>query len=281
VLSSIKNFLTQPYPDEDHLKAILTDGVRTGLLISFILYFFRPFNMEGAQDLLSVSLMFGAITTGTSIIYDLVMTRLIGINRDHPRWTFIRWILYICGLMVFIAIANYVYMTVWLLNQPFYWLGLWYMLRGVLLIGVFPVTIFGALKMIKLLKKNQGIAASIEPLVAATPSKAQIALPTHNSTATWSVDPQHILYVEAQQNYVTITYVNDQYGISKEMIRNTLSNIADILSASSIIKCHRSYLVNKNRITDVSGNAQGLKLQLTGLEGATVPVSRKYIPLFR
>jgi len=261
MLAKAKEFLLQPYPDEDHLKAIIVDGVSTGMLIFFILYFFRPFNMDGAEDLLGVSLIFGMITAATSISYDLMMTRLIGINRDHPRWTFIRWISYIIGMMVFIA--------------------MWYMLRGVLLIGVFPITIFGALKMIKLLKRNQGIAANIEPPVKSTSAQASITLPTHNSTATWSVDPQHILYIEAQQNYVTITYVNDQQGHSKEMIRNTLSNVADALSESSIIKCHRSYLVNKNHISDVSGNAQGLKLQLSGLEGATVPVSRKYIPLFR
>ncbi len=281
MLTHIKNFLTQPYPDGDQLKDILIDGLRTGVLIFFILYAFRPFDIGRADDVLVTTLIFGVLTAATSILYDLVMTRIIGINRDHPSWTFWKWIVYITGLMICIAIANYVYMTIWIMDQPFYWLGLWFMLRGVLLIGFFPITIFGALKMIKLLKKNQGIAAGISPRTRSPQTKRIIELPTYNSSATWPVDPDKILYVEAQQNYVTITYVNDQNVIAKEMLRNTLSRIATALSDTSILQCHRSYLVNKSRIQQVSGNAQGLRLQLDGIEPPSVPVSRKYISLFR
>jgi DNA-binding LytR/AlgR family response regulator len=41
----------------------------------------------------------------------------------------------------------------------------------------------------------------------------------------------------------------------------------------AFFRCHRMYLVNLQRVISVSGNAQGLKLQLDGLEEA-IPVSR-------
>ncbi len=281
MLANAKEFLTQPYPDEDHLMALLRDGILSGLLIFFILYVFKPFDIASADHQLETTLIFGTITAVTSILYDLVMTRIVGINRDHPRWTFWKWILYIVVLMIFIAIANYIYMTIWIMDQPFYWMGLMYMLRGVLLIGIFPITIFGAIKMIQLLKKNQNIAANIQPKVSTSKTPSSIDLPIKNSTATWTIDPDKILYIEAQQNYVTITYVNESQGVATEMLRNTLSNIADALSDTSIIRCHRSYLVNQSSIKQISGNAQGLKLTLHNMDKATVPVSRKYISLFR
>jgi len=280
MLKEIQAFINQPYPDRDDLKSILISGLSTGALIFFILYVFQPFDVGEAPNILWTTLMFGAITAGVSIMFDLIAIRLIGINREHPNWTFIKWISYIVVLMVFIAIANYVYMTIWLLDQPFYWLGMWYMLRGVLLIGIFPITIFGALKMVRLLKQNKNIASGLSPPVESIAEKSVVQLPIQKSSSTWSVDPNDILYVEAQQNYVTIIYKSDE-SVTKEMIRNTLGNIDQALSKTTVIRCHRSYLVNKNRIVDISGNAQGLKLHLADLSDRTVPVSRKYIPIFR
>jgi len=59
--------------------------------------------------------------------------------------------------------------------------------------------------------------------------------------------------------------------------RISLTSFEKQLDASNLQRCHRSYLVNLNKVTNVSGNAQGLRLTLT--DGAIeIPVSRKYIP---
>jgi len=74
------------------------------------------------------------------------------------------------------------------------------------------------------------------------------------------------------QNYVVINDIT----LSKQTFRSTLSKLADELLVYNIVRCHRSYLVNINAIKSVSGNAQGLKLQLKNTE-QIIPVSRKYI----
>ena len=47
--------------------------------------------------------------------------------------------------------------------------------------------------------------------------------------------------------------------------------------ADSIIHCHRTFLVNSDKIAEAQGNAQGFTLQLHGTD-ETIPVSRKYVP---
>ena len=280
MLQDIKTFLLQPYPDRDDFKSIALSAFLTSALIFFILFGFRPFDIGRADNVFLTSLQFGLITGVVTMVYELSLVHIFKVSREEPSWTFLKWIMSIMVLIVFIAIANYAFMTVRLLDQPFYWMGLWIMLRGTLMIGVFPVVIFGSFKMIRQLKQNQGIAASITTAPADTEDTHTVHLAIQKSTATWEVRPSDILYIEAQQNYVVIAYKSD-HEVKKEMLRNTLSNIADALVNTSVIRCHRSYLVNQNRIERISGNAQGLKLFLTDLTDTAVPVSRKYIPVFR
>lgn len=280
MIKQIKEFLSQPYPDRDDFKSIALSAFLTSALIFFILFGFRPFDIGRADDVFLTSLHFGLITGAVTMLYELSLVHIFRVSREEPSWTFLKWFMSIMVLMVFIAIANYVFMSLQLLEQPFYWEGLWIMLRGTLMIGVFPVVIFGSFKMIRKLKQNQGIAASIKTFQADTDDTRTIHLAIQKSSATWAVRPSDILFIEAKQNYVVITYQSDDV-IKKEMLRNTLSNIAESLAGTSIIRCHRSYLVNQHRIDEISGNAQGLKLFLTDLADRAIPVSRKYIPVFK
>ncbi|MEM9261690.1 MAG: LytTR family DNA-binding domain-containing protein, partial [Bacteroidota bacterium] len=66
----------------------------------------------------------------------------------------------------------------------------------------------------------------------------------------------------------------------EETIRATLSGLEQQLRASTILRCHRSYLVNPNHIRQARGNAQGLRLSLVALE-EEVPVSRAYVSQLR
>lgn len=280
MFKNIRAFLLQPYPDRDDLRSILKLGLYTGILIFFILYFFRPFGMDDADNVLEITLIFGLISAVASVGYDLLMVYIFRINREHPNWTFIKWLCYVIGLMFCITIANYFFVILFVLKQPFYWKGLLIMLRGVFLVGVFPSTIFGGFKMIRLLRQNQQLANSIQPTISTYSPGAVIDIPILKSRSTWSIDPNQIYYVEAQQNYVAIIYESDG-SIKKEILRNTISNVANALVDSTVIRCHRSFLVNNTKVRDISGNAQGLKLHLDDMDGQTVPVSRKYIPIFR
>ena len=70
-----------------------------------------------------------------------------------------------------------------------------------------------------------------------------------------------------------VFYVQDGQ-LKNRMLRTTLKKMEDALAEhSQFFRCHRTYLVNLEKVQRVSGNAQGYRLHLEALE-ETVPVSR-------
>ena len=91
---------------------------------------------------------------------------------------------------------------------------------------------------------------------------------------TVEINLDSLLFIEAEKNYITIIQENEK-GIYKKLLRLSLVKAQDQITQKSIIRCHRSYLININSIKSVSGNSQGLKLNFS--EGLPeIPISRKY-----
>lgn len=84
-----------------------------------------------------------------------------------------------------------------------------------------------------------------------------------------------LLCFEANDNYTAIYYLRDG-KVKKELYRITLKKIEDqVKGYGQIIRCHKSYIINVGMVSKVTGNAQGYKLQMTGVE-VLIPVSRSF-----
>jgi two-component system LytT family response regulator len=93
------------------------------------------------------------------------------------------------------------------------------------------------------------------------------------------IEVTDLIYVEALGNYVNIVY--ERNGIKKITIRETINKIEQKISLSKMIyKPHRSYLVNLHYISNVTADAQGLKIHFKDI-GIAIPVSRNKIKEFR
>ncbi len=103
---------------------------------------------------------------------------------------------------------------------------------------------------------------------------------TSSDILLYDIQTSKIKYIEALQNYIKIGYLNSEEKLSEKMLRTTLKQVTSEVKDTAIVKCHRSFLVNREAITATTGNAQGLLLSLSNCD-KKVPVSRKYIPIFR
>ncbi len=279
MIKKLLHFLNQPYPDEDDLRSVITGALSGGLIVSVILALFQPFGLhEAGSDVYYYCMVFGVISVVVAVIFDLLSVYVLGLRRDSPDWTLWKWVVSITVMVLLIAAANFTYISYAFVGSfdPSRFGFILYITAAV---GIFPVFIFGTLRTIKSLKANQQIAQSIKPKTSDVVN-SMVDLPILKSKATFKIDTQSILYIEAMQNYVNV-FFSDGNQVKKEVIRNTLTAIEKAIPTPSIIRCHRSYLVNKDKIRKVEGNAQGLQLYLTGNDAKPVPVSRKYIPIFR
>jgi hypothetical protein len=91
-----------------------------------------------------------------------------------------------------------------------------------------------------------------------------------------SVKTADLLYLQAADNYVTIFY-NHQQKPAKYMLRSSLKLIETELAYSSLIRCHRSYMVNFEKVKIIRREKDGLKLDLESPVPIEIPVSKTYM----
>ena len=113
----------------------------------------------------------------------------------------------------------------------------------------------------------------------ANKSKSRITITAQNEKDKLVFRNADFLFAKSDGNYVEFFIKKENGGISREITRNTLTNVEEqFLNYKYILKVHRSYIVNLQHVQSVSGNAQGYKLTLSNTN-IPVPVSRTYIPV--
>ena len=85
-----------------------------------------------------------------------------------------------------------------------------------------------------------------------------------------------ILYIEAQENYVSIHYMEGE-NQKEYSLRQSMRGIEELMDKHGIIRCQRSYFVNPRHVKVLRKDKEGMiqaELDITG--SRPVPVSPKY-----
>jgi hypothetical protein len=90
-----------------------------------------------------------------------------------------------------------------------------------------------------------------------------------------SVRNDQLLWIEAADNYVKIHYQH-KGKITSFMVRNTLKTIETEFSATSLIRCNRSTIVNFDRVKILRKDHEGIFLGLDQELVPDIPVSKTY-----
>lgn len=274
-LNRIVALIKKPFPDDGAMWSYAKISIALSLFVTFFLFVFRPFGLSTLEsDAFIICLGFGSMTFVGAMVYELSVGQLLRLTGWRTKWTFGKWIINTLGQVIFISMANFIFARLIIIGN-IDWSLFPTMLYSTFMIGVLPVTTLGAWLVYQQENKYKGIAHEIN----------RVKTPASNNKDSKSISifdiPVHqIKYIEALQNYVKIAYLNAEGDLKIQTERETLKGILTKAEGSSIVKCHRSYLVNKEAITNASGNAQGLLLSLSGCD-KEITVSRSYVPLFR
>lgn len=84
-----------------------------------------------------------------------------------------------------------------------------------------------------------------------------------------------IVYIESADNYVIINYESNN-KMTSFMLRNTLKRVAHELRDMPIKRCHRSYMVNFERITALRRKNDEVSLEFDIVDIKEIPVSKTY-----
>lgn len=92
----------------------------------------------------------------------------------------------------------------------------------------------------------------------------------------FSVKKENLLYLESAENYVNICYLNKD-KVSRYLLRDTFKKIEKNFSGTDIVRCHRCFMVNFDKVKVIRKDKDGLKLELDVPSVADIPVSRTYV----
>ncbi|MCU4154772.1 LytTR family transcriptional regulator [Carboxylicivirga sp. A043] len=94
-------------------------------------------------------------------------------------------------------------------------------------------------------------------------------------TMRFSIKLDDLLYLQGADNYVTIHY-SDHQKHEKFLLRNTLKQLESTLKPLDVVRCHRSYMVNFQKVKLIERTKEGLRIKLNSQPSIEVPVSKTY-----
>ncbi len=289
----MRSFLLQPYPFSHNVnnKLLVCGGV--GLFITLFLALFEPFGFDELSAAIKWqhAIGFGVVTFLVSVFLQTAVPWWFPALFHEEGWRSWKEIVFLLLTTLFIGAANYGLMLV-LYPQTTSLAGFFRAQLITLQVGVFPVVAIVFMKQMVMYRRfaAQAEAASddIHALgdVPAKPAESPFLAPPlltlqgDNQKETVTFPADDLLFIASADNYVRLHLLQNS-EMKTVMLRSTLKKMEEQLAGQlQFFRCHRMYFVNLRAVEEVSGNAQGLKLHLTGGAGP-LPVSRSLTEIVR
>ncbi|MCI4669667.1 MAG: LytTR family transcriptional regulator DNA-binding domain-containing protein [Bacteroidia bacterium] len=274
---SLKQWLNKSYPliQKPKDKALLLVGFSLFTWVFLLIY--QPFGAAEITENRSLFLMgFGLmVAMGLFITYFLV-PRWFSRIFDGEKWQIKKEILFILLSLLVIAILNYLYNSqIGATFAPQHSLAEFV---GITVsVGIFPI--IGMVYLVErfLSRQNQSRADQLNSRIDKPESlteKQMLQIQSESSRAkAFTLNLDDFLFASSDNNYVIVHYLENK-KLKKELIRLSMRKLEQQLSAYSEIKrCHRSYMVNKEKVVKFKGNARSLTLELEQYD-LPIPVAR-------
>ena len=108
--------------------------------------------------------------------------------------------------------------------------------------------------------------------------KRLIIFKDDNGKIKFSVLPKDLLLLESTDNYVSVFYILGN-KVQRKLLRNTLKNMEEMLKENSIVRCHRSFMVNPANVEFMQKESKKFNIKIKHID-KSIPVSDKYSSRF-
>lgn len=89
------------------------------------------------------------------------------------------------------------------------------------------------------------------------------------------VAAKDLLYIKGADNYLRIHYI-DGSKVGSSIIRGTFKNIEDDMKLRGVVRCHRSFMVNRLHVRVFEKAKDGFVVRLDTSDPIEIPVSKNY-----
>ncbi|MDR6464147.1 LytTR family DNA-binding domain-containing protein [Chryseobacterium sediminis] len=265
------SFASYPYPKSESFKEIFVSSLGAGILVYLFLIIFQPFGTETFHHPYKFLLLFPyCLIFGTVFFIANLMTS------RFSNWNIGAELSKIIFILFLGSILSYFYNSLFLSHVQLDLGNYFYMLLYSLAVGI-PISIIYILSRYIYLKNiHENTARNIsQHLPVFAPKLQENILQISAQNIELSINENYFLCVQSMENYCTFYFLENNI-VKKLLVRISLSNALQQIETNSIKKCHRSYIVNLEKVKNLKGNAQGYKLLLPEID-FEIPVSRSFI----
>lgn len=282
MLMPLREKLDSPFPyylNDDRKNTLLCIAI--GL---FVILFHVVYKTPGTQGIVltfAQKSLFGGVTFLVMFVHIVLIPNIFTFSFvDTLRWTVKKYILHVLWICLVIACFNTLIDKLYICTDKPMAEIIPHVFQQIALTGIIPIAIMTLLLKNNMLQQNLKSAISANQQISKIKDlKSEVSKTSHASTTIYSDTSEtltfklpDLLFIEADDNYSTVVWKNG-HGVEKKLLRINLKNIESQLNNTYAIRCHRSYIVNVHAITNVTGNANGYKLQVRDTD-FSIPVSR-------
>lgn len=279
--SKLVQFLNFPYPFYENSFQAVKISLSIGIFIGFFCYYFAPFGMIHIDPYSRMG--YGVVSFLICSFFMIVLPMFFPRSLSTSKWKIYKELIWILAINLTLAFGNYYYSAVIFVEnyklefnlRVFIWVFL-----VTITIAIIPAItiilykqIFVYKNIVKEVKKiDAKLVMKNNPLHKV---KEEIEINSEVLKENLKLNINNLVFISSSGNYVEVYFLEDS-ELRKKVIRSSISRIENQFKEfNNILRCHRSYLINLNKIDRVTGNLQGYQLHFEGIEDA-VPVSRSY-----
>jgi len=265
------NLFSVPYPKTSIFSFVKIMALIC-LSVIFILTVLQPFGTASFQHEYKYPLLagYGVVIFLVALLYYIFTDKIISF-KTMDKWSVVHEISFLFSALILCLVGCYFYWG-FAFGARMSTIQFFYFLLYAFSVAIFPVAAY--MLFIYLKYKEVKMVGNDEPITTDT----SIVLKGTNKKETVVLNPDDLLFVESNNNYVILNIV-EEGKVVRKMIRSTLNNLQTQLS-DNFLKCHRSFIVNKGKILKINGNVTNSKLTVNGSE-YKIPVSRNRVDEIR
>ena len=261
-------------------KRYLLGSVVFVLTFSFLfMAVYSPFSMTAwfsitDMEHLSMTVSFYMVALSIMIVSKLVMSQM----QSRVNFTAYKYILWVIAEIIIISIAYTHFTFVFVPSIEETPINLLLKAFGcILLIIAIPYTILTLYAAYKS-KTEELEMLQYEMQLNSEPSvmyPSLVNLYDYNGNLKLTINSESLYYMESQDNYIKIFYENNGKLLSY-MLRSRTKTIEENLADTSMVRCHRSYMVNVMKINHIRKGGKARYIVLSHDDIKPIPVSKSY-----
>jgi hypothetical protein len=270
----LKEYLNQPYPMfKDRWKLVIS----ISMFIGSFMMIFRPFGTAFQGRYSELMLAGYGLISFVILVFDLFVVRQFFRKWfDAAAWNVRKQILWLIFIIFSIGIGNFLYSAA--VFSSWTWRLFLSFQLYTLLVGIIPIVGLTLISRNHLLSRNLKQAEDFNRELKLRAGETQhhiVTLIPDNGKDRLEIAGENLLYIESIGNYIKVFHVRDK-NLVVDILRCALKRAEDQVAAfPNIVRCHRAFMVNIDRVIQAKGNSLGLKLILEHA-GEEIPVSRNF-----